>query len=591
MDPDEFEKRKKNLFKFDNAGNIIGLKKDAQAISAAIAAINIGNFQADNAKVLKQAQEQDKAYKTLKTAGVEAATAIELVKDQTLATAIATGSISSKKLKEISDLISRINKDIPAMETSRLLETKDGQIEVFEKGYSSALERFSVLEAAIDLSYSDKIKGLQDQIEASSKKISGMNEEIANYNYELEEIDEKEKEITKTFDDRLVALDQIREANAESVRQQKQQLTIAGALSQGDIAAAAAAVQEMRAQNAEAAQDRLQKGLEQAKENAILGVTNSLGLTRLQIEEKIKALKAQIRKEEEEVLKIKQKDLEDTNKIIDAEKEKLTVAKLTKEEWTKIKSGVDLAKTSGDAFDLAISNALTAAKALSKEWNEFKDKTVYLNIVQRYVSQAEAEEGVTTKEKTEKTDADKKTTSNQDTGSDALKTLSQSKTTAEINNSVKKAVASGSSASKIANTMVAPLIASGVSTASALSTARYTGQAIAWQQQQDAKAKIVKKSSGGMIPKRFAIGGYAMGTDTVPAMLTPGEFVMSKYAVNNAGIDNMKAINSGASIGDSVYNYQVSVNVKSDSNPDEIARVVMGQIKQVESKRLRGNRI
>jgi hypothetical protein len=74
-------------------------------------------------------------------------------------------------------------------------------------------------------------------------------------------------------------------------------------------------------------------------------------------------------------------------------------------------------------------------------------------------------------------------------------------------------------------------------------------------------------------------------------MLTPGEFVMSKYAVDSHGIDKMKAINNGESIGDSVYNYSINVNVKSDANPDEIARAVMTQIKQVDAKKLRGARL
>jgi hypothetical protein len=86
-------------------------------------------------------------------------------------------------------------------------------------------------------------------------------------------------------------------------------------------------------------------------------------------------------------------------------------------------------------------------------------------------------------------------------------------------------------------------------------------------------------------------GGLARGTDTIPAMLTPGEFIMSKYAVNTYGVDTMKAINSGEMSSSSVYNsYAVNVNVRSDANPDQIARAVMGQIRQVNSQQLRGNR-
>jgi hypothetical protein len=98
-------------------------------------------------------------------------------------------------------------------------------------------------------------------------------------------------------------------------------------------------------------------------------------------------------------------------------------------------------------------------------------------------------------------------------------------------------------------------------------------------------------AGGGMVmPKYFAAGGYSRGTDTVPAMLSPGEFIMSKYAVNSYGLDKMKAMNSGTYKGEKVYNYNLSVNVKSDANPDDIARVVMTQIKQIDSQRVRGQR-
>jgi hypothetical protein len=99
-------------------------------------------------------------------------------------------------------------------------------------------------------------------------------------------------------------------------------------------------------------------------------------------------------------------------------------------------------------------------------------------------------------------------------------------------------------------------------------------------------------ASGGLIkPRYFTVGGNVRGTDSVPAMLTPGEFVMSKYAVQAHGAETMKAINNGNSVGDAVYNYSISVNVASNSNPDEIARAVMGQVRSIESQRLRGTRI
>ena len=103
--------------------------------------------------------------------------------------------------------------------------------------------------------------------------------------------------------------------------------------------------------------------------------------------------------------------------------------------------------------------------------------------------------------------------------------------------------------------------------------------------------KGVKLARGGMV-KYMANGGMfsSLGTDIVPAMLTPGEFVVRRNAVKNFGTDKLKSINSGTYKGDSVYNYEVNVNVSSNSNPDEIARAVMGQIRRVETMKIKGNR-
>jgi hypothetical protein len=104
--------------------------------------------------------------------------------------------------------------------------------------------------------------------------------------------------------------------------------------------------------------------------------------------------------------------------------------------------------------------------------------------------------------------------------------------------------------------------------------------------------KALMNNSGGAIP--YSIGGKVFrnhGSDTIPAMLTPGEFVVRKRAVQNFGMENLEKINKGDSIGGSVYNYNLAVNVKSDANPDVIAKTVIQQIKRIDSQKVRGNRI
>ena len=151
--------------------------------------------------------------------------------------------------------------------------------------------------------------------------------------------------------------------------------------------------------------------------------------------------------------------------------------------------------------------------------------------------------------------------------------------------------------------MFTGLTLQGMDPSLAASSARYTGQAIAYQQKLAASSTggggggggrfdMMMLSKGGYIkPKYMANGGFARGSDKIPAMLSPGEFVMSRYAVKEFGLDNMKSINNGTYNGESVYNYSISVNVKSGANPDEIARSVMTQIKQIDSQRIRTQRV
>ena len=53
-------------------------------------------------------------------------------------------------------------------------------------------------------------------------------------------------------------------------------------------------------------------------------------------------------------------------------------------------------------------------------------------------------------------------------------------------------------------------------------------------------------AGGGYVekPQGFAGGGMAVGTDTVPAMLSPGEFVMSRGAVNKYGSSTLASMNA-----------------------------------------------
>jgi hypothetical protein len=103
-----------------------------------------------------------------------------------------------------------------------------------------------------------------------------------------------------------------------------------------------------------------------------------------------------------------------------------------------------------------------------------------------------------------------------------------------------------------------------------------------------------------------------IGADKIPAMVAPNEFIMSRGAVSQYGVDTLEAMNKrkfsfqqpgysssaqvempdnkvSQTITDSaVYNYSVNVNVATNADSNTIARTVISQIKQIDSQRIRG---
>ena len=66
--------------------------------------------------------------------------------------------------------------------------------------------------------------------------------------------------------------------------------------------------------------------------------------------------------------------------------------------------------------------------------------------------------------------------------------------------------------------------------------------------------------TGGLVQnngiQRFATGGMVQGQDNVPILAQAGEFVMQRSAVQNIGVDNLAAMNSGQSNGGVTVNIQ-----------------------------------
>ena len=479
----------------------------------------------------------------------------------------------------------------------------------------------------------DKQQKIVDNANAQIKiaqRVQAANDYLASrYEDGLKTINDEAEKISNKYDEQFKSLDKIQKINEVIARQEQGRLSVAQALSEGDVYAAARAAQELRAQNAADSLEQQRVGMENARDNQINGLTSN-GLTRDQLEEKIKNLKNQNYRIEQDTIaplqeqaRLAQVQLDIIEDKIKQDVESLRLAGLTKDQWEEQNTKIEAAVWASGRYNKAIGEAVETVKILERKWQDVIDKMNEYNNNQvdfpgptgagkKEIRRVKNKDGSTTiyyDDGTEETiDKPKSSSGSGGTGGNtggsstqSLASLSASQK-ANLSTALLKTAAQNlafTPAKTIWDNRMQPIAAipAQAPNANQLATARYSAMAAAYLNPKAPGAAsltpktVLKRSQGGMISK-FASGGFAVGTDTVPAMLTPGEFIVSKYGVDKFGVDNLKAINKGNyEQSSSVYNYNLSVNVKSDANPNEIARTVMMQIKQIDSQRIKGNRI
>jgi hypothetical protein len=113
------------------------------------------------------------------------------------------------------------------------------------------------------------LKLAQINAEENYAKVAKIKKQIKAQEKSVDALKDKEDAINKKYDERLDALDKIIAANDEISKQQQGQLDLADALTQGDVAGAAKAMQQMRQDNAAYALDQQTSALEQARTNEL----------------------------------------------------------------------------------------------------------------------------------------------------------------------------------------------------------------------------------------------------------------------------------------------------------------------------------
>lgn len=574
------------------------------------------------------------------------------------------------------------------------------------------------LSRSIELEFTRPIETLQSEIDTLSRSIetnferpiAALQEESSDLSNELELMDKVVESINEKYDKQEEALQSISDINQDIASQERNRISLADALSQGDISAAAQLAQEMRNEAAQKAASSESDRLRVARENELSRVLARNGMTRKQIEDRqfaigqqifnleeqreqvdirvlalqdriyvieqaravknteINALADQIYNlgEQREAQQLRLKAIEDTiynlekarkveldaieikereilvirlnelipaQALLDLENSKLETARLSLEAvqarekaaleglqaeedaWNDVELAILEAELAMWDFNAALEEAIRLAQQLaalmaslgsggggggSFGTASYKTGTQYGDVVgqESAIERVQEAIGYNPEEgydgqftKVENKIALKGIVENQKNLTDQM--------ILDYFTSTDEAVNAALDSTREYMSDVIKNVAEGVATNSevldyANVVGRLTGQRVALAGGGSVKDKVKYMMGGGNImPKYMNDGGMfkAINTDTVPAMLSPGEFVMSKYAVKNFGVDNMKAINDGTYAGESVYNYSISVNVKSGANPDEIARSVMTQIKQIDSQRIRGQRV
>ena len=562
--------------------------KDIKVLQQSLNSIAIGDYVENQRKSAADSKNQALAFNILTKSGMSLAGAYDAIKDSSFAAAVAQGK-GADVLKLVKE------RQLSLKQTFDTAISTNQYSSQFDPGFDAAMKLFDIQERLIRQKRKGELDAQQLIIDNSNKQIklaqniqNANNYQIARYEDGLKSITDQAEKITEKYDKQFAALDKISKINEVISRQERSRISLAEALSQGDIYASARAAQELRAQNAQDAIDQQRTGMEASRDAQINALTAN-GLTRDQLEEKVKLLKEQNYRIDQDTIaplqeqaRLAQVKVDLINEEIKAVTEVFKVANMTKTEWEEQKLRIEGAEAAAGKYTEALNLSLLTVE---------KIKTTYDQILETMKQMS----GMTFTPLVDSGPPDPPVVT--DPGVDPKPkpkpkpkpTVVLPKPTGVIN-------------SKFPTVTYGNIMGSGKSISYGTSGNNIMGggKTLAPQTWQQAVAKAnninvlpstKKKYMGGMISK-FASGGFAVGTDTVPAMLTPGEFIVSKYGVDKFGVDNLKAINKGDNpSSSSVYNYNLSVNVKSDANPNEIARTVMMQIKQIDSQRIKGNRI
>jgi TP901 family phage tail tape measure protein len=558
----------------------------------------LGSFAAQQVNAIEGAKAQRTAFVKLTAAGMDQAQALELVADANFAVAISR----VKDIKELKELIKLYqDAEIAVKGTARA----NDPIRAFRDDMDKINEMLDVQERQAKAKYQPEIDRVNGLIEANEKAIEAkqrysemtydrpiqkLQNEITELNYDLSLIEKTASTITEKYDEQREALEQVYSINSRIADQQKAKISLADALTSGDISQAAQIVQDIRSQEQTYAKEESLNALEIAQTNEINALRSTGGLSKLQIEEKIYTLGQDIYSLEQKqkvvtaeivVLQDKNYDLKvgelaKAQGLLDNEIKLIEKSRL---KYAEAELAIKSAEVNTDDYTEALKRSEEVLKRMAILWASLGSKTsADLGAITGAVEDPK-DKGV------DKKAEDKKAEDKPPAKTNLISVTAKSGQTL-------------SSIAKANNTTVKELLA--INPVLTSNPKYNNGNTIF----NGTTVKVPGKMYGGVV------SGSGM-LDKVPTMLTPGEFVMNRAASQKFGpllermneskypgsmslggnpVVNMVSNNSANNRSSSVYNYSLNVGVNGTSaSPDDIARTVITQIRHMDARRLRGN--
>lgn len=478
------------------------------------------------------------------------------------------------------------------------IDVIDKEIEAIQKLNNLDQERIKKLDRQKEM-ISRQIEELERQNSINQKTIESLERQDSlrqrtsdNLSRDLDEMSKVEQQIKESYDKRIEALDEVSRINDHIISQQKDQLSISQALSSGDIYAATAAAASARQNQIKDSQENMKSAMQKGMENQISGLTTAEGLTRKQVEQQISNIKEQSYQVSLQVRDIEDVIYERNLQIVPLKDQQLLIDTQIRDINDQIYSREESIKSIQDTRLEPLNKALELENEIKKTTDDiFKRKVDDLNLRKDLADLTEDE---------------------------AKRVYNLAQQWQLVGDRIAEA-------NRLANEKKSNLKAmpersdykSDLNFNKALD--KYNAVVSDIEKERAESIKNIKTPyAGGMVAK-YSMGSLVGGTggrDSVPALLTPGEFVMRKSAVDKYGSTMFSKMNMGAfkmpnysmgqkeniningkttnktSINAPMYNnYSVSVSVSgTNASADEIANKAVMKIKQMQNTAVRSGR-